>query len=120
MDAEKQKQLIEAGKFRENNGSVMRVLNILDHTFHELKDIEYALPNLSRGEIVESINYLNEEGYIHLRSIADKANQVFPANTSTAKCQQPGPHQSDPASRSSPFQQVLNVFKCYFLIPISA
>lgn len=72
MDAEKQKQLIEAGKFRENNGSVMRVLNILDHTFHELKDIEYALPNLSRGEIVESINYLNEEGYIHLRSIADK------------------------------------------------
>jgi len=72
MDAEKQKQLIEAGKFRENNGAVMRVLNILDHTFHELKDIEYALPNLTRGELTESINYLNEEGYIHLRSSGDK------------------------------------------------
>ena len=72
MDAEKQKQLIKAGRFRENNAAEMRVFNMLEHEFHPLTEVEYALPNLSRGEMIESINYLYEAGYLHLRSIDDE------------------------------------------------
>lgn len=72
MDGEKQKQLIKAGRFKENNGAVMRIFNMLEHEFHPLKDIEYALPDITHGEIVESINYLYEAGYLHIRSIKDK------------------------------------------------
>lgn len=72
MDMEKQMQLIRAGKFRENNGAVMRVINMLRHQYHDLSSIKYALPNISDGEIIDSVNYLHETGYIHLRCIEDK------------------------------------------------
>ena len=71
MDIERQKKLIKAGKFKENNGAVMRVFNMCEHDFHPLTSLAYALPNLTRGELIESINYLYEAGYLHLRSIDD-------------------------------------------------
>lgn len=72
MDMEKQMQLIRAGNFKENNGSVMRTINMLRTQYHKLKSVEYALPNISKSEITDSVNYLYEAGYIHLRDIMTK------------------------------------------------
>lgn len=72
MDMEKQMQLIRAGNFKENNGSVMRTINMLRTQYHGLKSVEYALPNITKGEISDSVNYLYEAGYIHLRDIVTK------------------------------------------------
>ena len=51
MDMEKQMQLIRAGNFKENNGSVMRTINMLRYQYHKLKSVEYALPDITKGEI---------------------------------------------------------------------
>ncbi len=72
MDMERQKQLIKAGNFKENNGAVMRAINLLRHEFHKLSRVQYALPDIEKGDIVDSVNYLHEEGYIHLRVILTK------------------------------------------------
>ncbi len=72
MDMDKQMQLIKAGKFKENNGSVMRSVNIIRHQYHPLKDVKYALPYISEGELLDSINFLHEAGYIKLRSTLTK------------------------------------------------
>ena len=62
---------ISAGNFVENNGSVMRAVNILKTKFNRLKDIKYAL-NIEKNEIENSINYLHEAGYLHLRHTESK------------------------------------------------
>lgn len=72
MDIEKQMQLIKAGNFKENNGSVMRTINMLRHKYHKLKSVKYALPDISEGEVLDSVNYLHEAGYIHLRNVITK------------------------------------------------
>ena len=72
MDMEKQLHLIRAGNFKENNGSVMRTINMLRHQFHKLKSVEYALPDIDKGDIIDSVNYLFEAGYIHVRDIITK------------------------------------------------
>ena len=72
MDMEKQMQLIRAGNFKENNGSFMRTINMLRTQYQGLMSVEYALPNITKGEISDSVNYLYEAGYIHLRDIVTK------------------------------------------------
>lgn len=72
MEIEKQMQLIKAGNFKENNGSVMRTINMLRHKYHKLKSVKYALPDISEGEVLDSVNYLHEAGYIHLRNVITK------------------------------------------------
>ncbi|MDO5125351.1 MAG: type VI secretion protein [Ruminococcus sp.] len=72
MDMKKRMQLISAESFKENNGSVMRTINMLRHQFHKLKSVEYALPDIPKGDITDSVNYLYEAGYIHLRVVITK------------------------------------------------
>lgn len=67
MDKEALNRRISAGNFVENNGSVLRAVNILKTKFNRLKDIKYAL-NIEKNEIENSINYLHEAGYLHLRN----------------------------------------------------
>lgn len=67
MDKETLNRRISAGNFVENNGSVLRAVNILKTKFNRLKDIKYAL-NIEKNEIENSINYLHEAGYLHLRN----------------------------------------------------
>lgn len=43
MDKETLNRRISAGNFVENNGSVLRAVNILKTRFNRLKDIKYAL-----------------------------------------------------------------------------
>ncbi len=67
MDKETLNRRISAGNFVENNGSVLRAVNILKTKFNRLKDIKYAL-NIDKNDIENSINYLHEAGYLHLRN----------------------------------------------------
>ena len=71
MDKETLNKRISAGNFVENNGSVLRAVNILKTKFNRLKDIKYAL-NIEKNEIENSINYLHEAGYLHLRHTESK------------------------------------------------
>ncbi len=71
MDKETLNRRISAGNFVENNGSVLRAVNILKTRFNRLKDIKYAL-NIDKNDIENSINYLHEAGYLHLRNIESK------------------------------------------------
>ncbi|MCM1506382.1 MAG: type VI secretion protein [Ruminococcus flavefaciens] len=67
MDKETLNRRISAGNFVENNGSVLRAVNILKTKFNRLKDIKYAL-NIEKNDIENSVNYLHEAGYLHLRN----------------------------------------------------
>ncbi|MDE5854042.1 MAG: type VI secretion protein [Ruminococcus sp.] len=71
MDKETLNRRISAGNFVENNGSVLRTVNILKTKFNRLKDIKYAL-NIEKNDIENSINYLYEAGYLHLRHVENK------------------------------------------------
>ena len=68
MDKVTLNKRISAGNFVENNGSVLRAVNILKTKFNRLKDIKYAL-NIDKNDIENSINYLYEAGYLHLRTV---------------------------------------------------
>ncbi|MGE5494601.1 MAG: type VI secretion protein [Burkholderiales bacterium] len=72
-DRDEIKKKIRAGNFVENNGRVIRVINVLRHKYNKLSSIKYALPELQEDELLDSINYMFEAGYIHLRDIETKA-----------------------------------------------
>jgi len=72
MDKETLNRRISAGNFVENNGSVLRTVNLLKTKYNKLKSIQYALNNIDRNEISNSINYLYEAGYLHLRHTENK------------------------------------------------
>ncbi len=71
MDKDTLNRRISAGNFVENNGSVLRTVNILKTKFNRLKDIKYAL-QIEKNDIENSINYLYEAGYLHLRNTDSK------------------------------------------------
>lgn len=71
MDKETLNRRISAGNFVENNGSVLRAVNILKTKYNRLKDIKYAL-NIEKNDIENSINYLHEAGYLHLRNTENR------------------------------------------------
>lgn len=62
---------ISARNFAENNGSVLRTINLLKTKYNKLKILQYAL-NIEKSEIEKSINYLFEAKYISLRDIDSK------------------------------------------------
>lgn len=72
MDKEKQMQLIESGNFKDNNGSIMRVFNMIAHRYFKIKDIMYALPFVSEKDVIKSMDYLCDEGYLMSRTILTK------------------------------------------------
>nr|WP_319487254.1 type VI secretion protein [uncultured Caproiciproducens sp.] len=81
MDNNEMLRKMRAGKFMENNGMVLRTINILRHKFERLKDVKYAVDaEMSETEYLDSINFLGEAGYIVLRNAATKA----PANIADA------------------------------------
>lgn len=80
MDRDKEKRLLAAGNFVENNGRVLRTVNILRDKYNKLRTLSYALTDISEGEIRDCINYLQEAGYIHLRDITTKASGTLADN----------------------------------------
>lgn len=59
-EKEKALQRIRAGQFRENNGRVLKTINMLRHQFVRLKDVHTALYPLEEGAMLDSVNYLQE------------------------------------------------------------
>ncbi|MEG0019276.1 MAG: type VI secretion protein, partial [Oscillospiraceae bacterium] len=57
------------GEFIENNGRVLYTINILKEKYVKLSTVRYALTAISEGDIVKSINFLEEENYINIRLI---------------------------------------------------
>ncbi len=76
MDKDMMKN-IKRGRFRENNATILRALNLLRIRFERLTDVKYALPELSEQEFLDGINYLSESGYIHLRRISTKEKALL-------------------------------------------
>jgi|InofroStandDraft_1065614.scaffolds.fasta_scaffold03738_10 hypothetical protein len=61
-------------KFVSNNGSVLERMNMLAGKYKRLSDIQKVtedLDGVSKEEFIESIDFLAEEKYIHLRTIAE-------------------------------------------------
>lgn len=73
MDKETLNRRIAAGNFVENNGAVLRAINMLKTKYNKLKLIGYAMPEAEKSDIENSVNYLYEAGYLHLRRIDNKA-----------------------------------------------
>lgn len=65
---------IRAGRFRENNGLVINTINLLRQRYCPLKDLVYALDgyDITEGEIVDSVHFLEMAGYVELRTIETK------------------------------------------------
>jgi hypothetical protein len=73
MDKEELQKKIRAGNAKANNGRVLRTINILRTKFNKLKGIRYALDDIQEDEFLDSVNYLDEAGYIELRHVETKA-----------------------------------------------
>lgn len=73
MDNKKLQERIRQKKFIENNGIVLKGVNLLREKYVQLSDLKYALePTLTEQELRDSINYLAESGYINMRNISSK------------------------------------------------
>lgn len=66
-EATKLRQRIENGNFIANNGRVLQLLNVLTGDFKKLTELQYVLSDMEEHEIVKSVDYLYECGYIKLR-----------------------------------------------------
>ncbi|MFT9055546.1 MAG: hypothetical protein ABF449_02815 [Ethanoligenens sp.] len=80
MDKEELQRRIEAGAFAANNGKVLRAINIMAGNDIRLRSLQYALAELSHGELSESLYYLQDSGYIKIR----KANSHMEIEVSDA------------------------------------
>lgn len=71
MDRELEKRRMRAGNFRSNNGRVLATINLLREKYNALRSVEKALSyeGIERQEFVDSVNFLVEEGYVHIRDI---------------------------------------------------
>ena len=66
MDMER----VRREKFVDNNARVLRAINTLRTQYVKIRDLEYGLEvEVSPAEIADSVNYLNEGGYIKLRGV---------------------------------------------------
>ncbi len=64
---------LRAGNFIENNGMVLRDINLLRHQYVDLKSVRRVrADDLSEQEFLDCINFLSQEGYIGLREAHSK------------------------------------------------
>ncbi|MBE6845051.1 MAG: type VI secretion protein [Ruminococcus sp.] len=68
-ETKKLKQEIENGNFFINNGRILQMLNVLSGGFKKLTELKFVLSDVEEYEIVRSIDYLYESGYIKLRNV---------------------------------------------------
>lgn len=61
-------------KFRDNNARVLRAVNALRERYTKVNDLEYGLgAEMSAAEVSDCLNYLNESGFIKLRTVEGHA-----------------------------------------------
>lgn len=66
------RQRVKAKRFVENNGNMLRTINILRVGYEALADVRVALEEMNEREFLDSINYLFLSEYILLRNIKTK------------------------------------------------
>lgn len=74
-----EKQRLEASGFARSNGKVLRAVNILRIRYNKLTGIKSVLKDdgVTAEEFLESVGFLAEDGYIHLRQIAAKESAAL-------------------------------------------
>lgn len=65
-------QKMRAGRFIENNGRILRAINVLHEKYVALSGILYALPEIDEDDLCKAVNYLDEQGYIRIREMQSK------------------------------------------------
>lgn len=80
------KSALRAGNFIQNNGRVLRTLNILAYKYSRLESMRDILKNdgIAGDEFLDSVNFLAEEGYIHLRRISTRESAALADTDYTA------------------------------------
>lgn len=63
---------IRQGRFQENNGRVLRTINILRTRYIKLSDCRYALDDIGEADFLDCINFLSRAEYIDLRTCAGR------------------------------------------------
>ena len=71
-DAEAYMQKIKARNFVQNNGQILRTINILHVNYEKLSDVKYAIGNVSEHDFLSSVNYLFLSEYIFAPSYQNK------------------------------------------------
>jgi hypothetical protein len=65
---------LRAGSAIENNGLVLRDINLLRHQYIDLKSVRRVRSTeIGEQEFLDAVNYLSLEGYISLRDKSSKA-----------------------------------------------
>lgn len=73
MENREMQNRIRQSKFIRNNGAVLRAANVLRIKFIPITDLRYALAeSVDEPELIDSINYLAEGGYLELRNIRSR------------------------------------------------
>lgn len=65
-------QEIKAKRFRENNGNVLRTINILHVGYEKLEEVKYVLKDISERDFLSCVNYLYLSEYLLLRRVKTK------------------------------------------------
>lgn len=91
MNTEDIKRQIIAGEFAENNGRIIRTINILEGEYVGLDVVKRALTAINPADFQKSVVYLQRAGYIEIRDefskemiTAEKAKVVDAEATLTA------------------------------------
>ena len=73
METKELQERIRQKKFFQNNGVVLKGINLLRTQYVSLSELKYALePTMTESELRDSVNYLSESGYIKMRNIRSK------------------------------------------------
>lgn len=73
------KHALRAASFPHNNGKVLRTVNILRLKYNKLTGVQNVLEDdgIAEDEFLDSVNFLVEEGFIHLRLISSKVDATL-------------------------------------------
>lgn len=82
MSKETEKRQLRAGNFTMNNGRVLLTINLLREKYNDLRGVCKAVSyeGIERQEFIDSVNFLAEEGYIHLRDVKTRADASLADN----------------------------------------
>lgn len=73
MDSQAQiRRRIEAGEFADNNGRLIRTINVLKGKWIKLSVVQSALTEIEEGDLEQSLIYLERAEYIKVRDDVTK------------------------------------------------
>lgn len=73
MESKDIQERIKQKKFFQNNGVVLKGINLLRTQYVKLSELRYAFePTMTESEFRDSVNYLSEANYIKMRNVSSK------------------------------------------------